>query len=151
MLTLFFIFSTTFGFAEGEIVPPKGKIKGVVLDAKTKEPVEYATVALYAYADNKLVTGTVTDYLGHFRIDLPAPGKYYLAISFIGLKAIKSEVFNVGNEPRNIQLGNFYFKANSKNLKEVEIVGKQSPIEYKIRSEERRVGKECRSRWSPYH
>ena len=24
-------------------------------------------------------------------------------------------------------------------------------IEKKIRSEERRVGKECRSRWSPYH
>ena len=23
--------------------------------------------------------------------------------------------------------------------------------EWKIRSEERRVGKECRSRWSPYH
>ena len=23
--------------------------------------------------------------------------------------------------------------------------------EYKDRSEERRVGKECRSRWSPYH
>ncbi len=145
VLTLFFIFSTTFGFAEGEIVPPKGKIKGVVLDAKTKEPVEYATVALYAYADNKLVTGTVTDYLGHFRIDLPAPGKYYLAISFIGLKAIKSEVFNVGNEPRNIQLGNFYFKANSKNLKEVEIVGKQSPIEYKIDKKVIRVDKQLTS------
>ena len=24
-------------------------------------------------------------------------------------------------------------------------------IDYKPRSEERRVGKECRSRWSPYH
>ena len=24
-------------------------------------------------------------------------------------------------------------------------------VENKIRSEERRVGKECRSRWSPYH
>ena len=24
-------------------------------------------------------------------------------------------------------------------------------INYQIRSEERRVGKECRSRWSPYH
>ena len=24
-------------------------------------------------------------------------------------------------------------------------------IEAKMRSEERRVGKECRSRWSPYH
>ena len=26
-----------------------------------------------------------------------------------------------------------------------------SSIEYSSRSEERRVGKECRSRWSPYH
>ena len=25
------------------------------------------------------------------------------------------------------------------------------PFELKLRSEERRVGKECRSRWSPYH
>ena len=25
------------------------------------------------------------------------------------------------------------------------------PQEHPIRSEERRVGKECRSRWSPYH
>ena len=26
-----------------------------------------------------------------------------------------------------------------------------SALERKLRSEERRVGKECRSRWSPYH
>ena len=26
-----------------------------------------------------------------------------------------------------------------------------SKLDYKGRSEERRVGKECRSRWSPYH
>ena len=25
------------------------------------------------------------------------------------------------------------------------------PVNIRIRSEERRVGKECRSRWSPYH
>ena len=28
-------------------------------------------------------------------------------------------------------------------------IGKRTP--YRTRSEERRVGKECRSRWSPYH
>ena len=27
----------------------------------------------------------------------------------------------------------------------------QSPLILQVRSEERRVGKECRSRWSPYH
>ena len=26
-----------------------------------------------------------------------------------------------------------------------------TPLERRLRSEERRVGKECRSRWSPYH
>ena len=28
---------------------------------------------------------------------------------------------------------------------------KPSDINFMVRSEERRVGKECRSRWSPYH
>src|SRR2546427_6749759 len=28
---------------------------------------------------------------------------------------------------------------------------RESPVEEQRRSEERRVGKECRSRWSPYH
>ena len=31
------------------------------------------------------------------------------------------------------------------------LFGKYSGSEVKLRSEERRVGKECRSRWSPYH
>ena len=32
-----------------------------------------------------------------------------------------------------------------------EINKAQTIINYLLRSEERRVGKECRSRWSPYH
>ena len=28
---------------------------------------------------------------------------------------------------------------------------KIASVKYDVRSEERRVGKECRSRWSPYH
>ena len=30
-------------------------------------------------------------------------------------------------------------------------LGNARPIIFLLRSEERRVGKECRSRWSPYH
>ena len=30
-------------------------------------------------------------------------------------------------------------------------LGDDTIVQLKIRSEERRVGKECRSRWSPYH
>ena len=37
-------------------------------------------------------------------------------------------------------------KPLKKVIKQIEKVS-----EYRFRSEERRVGKECRSRWSPYH
>ena len=36
-------------------------------------------------------------------------------------------------------------------IKESGIIGGALKNVYAIRSEERRVGKECRSRWSPYH
>jgi len=37
---------------------------------------------------------------------------------------------------------------NSKDKPKAE---QQQKVQVRIRSEERRVGKECRSRWSPYH
>ena len=36
-------------------------------------------------------------------------------------------------------------------FKEILAYGDDKNIEVGLRSEERRVGKECRSRWSPYH
>src|SRR5574337_1158356 len=36
-------------------------------------------------------------------------------------------------------------------LNQATLTGESLPVEKKARSEERRVGKECRSRWSPYH
>ena len=35
--------------------------------------------------------------------------------------------------------------------KKCSVCGVSSKAELLLRSEERRVGKECRSRWSPYH
>ena len=35
--------------------------------------------------------------------------------------------------------------------KNLHMMQKKSEAQNQIRSEERRVGKECRSRWSPYH
>ena len=55
---------------------------------------------------------------------------------------------------KNNELGgkmNYRYR-NDEEMKDsgVEWIGK-IPIQWKVRSEERRVGKECRSRWSPYH
>ena len=42
------------------------------------------------------------------------------------------------------------FQINSK-LGKIAKEGDIVIVDYNMRSEERRVGKECRSRWSPYH
>ena len=42
-------------------------------------------------------------------------------------------------------------KCKEKNIKVIGFNIGQPDIETLCRSEERRVGKECRSRWSPYH
>ena len=42
---------------------------------------------------------------------------------------------------------NYFLKVTGKEMQFVSLDGK----EITTRSEERRVGKECRSRWSPYH
>ncbi|NOX85430.1 MAG: TonB-dependent receptor, partial [Chlorobi bacterium] len=142
ILVLFFVFVINSGFAGSEAENAKGKIKGIVLEEKTKTPLEYATISLYTAGDNKLVTGTITDHLGHFKLELPAPGDYYLVISFIGLKDIKSDVFHVENPDHNIQLGNFYLSTDSKILKEVEVISKQAPIEFKTDRKVIRVDKQ---------
>ena len=47
---------------------------------------------------------------------------------------------------------NFYYDRATRTdvfMEQVSFV--QEPLVVEVRSEERRVGKECRSRWSPYH
>ena len=47
---------------------------------------------------------------------------------------------------------NNIFNTNGKNVEAIILYGSEARgTETEERSEERRVGKECRSRWSPYH
>ena len=68
--------------------------------------------------------------------------------------AIKNSIIDISSEETTKELANDF----SNYLKGGEViflygemgVGKTTFVKY-LRSEERRVGKECRSRWSPYH
>ncbi|HQL71309.1 MAG TPA: hypothetical protein PLA77_10790, partial [Bacteroidales bacterium] len=41
----------------GRDMPADGTISGQVVDAKTKQPVEYANISIYSVRDSSLVTG----------------------------------------------------------------------------------------------
>ena len=44
-----------------------------------------------------------------------------------------------------------FFTDKFLNDRREELLRSVDRFQYQLRSEERRVGKECRSRWSPYH
>lgn len=58
---------------------------GRVLDDQ-KIPVQYVTVALLSVADSSLISGTVTDEQGIFKIEVSESKPYLLAVSYVGYK-----------------------------------------------------------------
>ena len=52
---------------------------------------------------------------------------------------------------RSIKKGPFVAPELIKRVEEMNKTGEKKVLKTWSRSEERRVGKECRSRWSPYH
>ena len=78
----------------------------------------------------------IADILSHWRGLLIA----------IVLGAVLLGAFSYTRSYRNMQNMQNMQSQEAENTSEDEMT-----IEEKLRSEERRVGKECRSRWSPYH
>ena len=81
-----------------------------------------------------------------------------LKAGIVGLPNVgKSTLFNALTRSRKAEAANYPFCTIDPNIGVV-IVPDERPYALQaiaktkvVRSEERRVGKECRSRWSPYH
>ncbi|PZX17431.1 outer membrane receptor protein involved in Fe transport [Breznakibacter xylanolyticus] len=108
-----------------------GTIRGLVIDANSGEPIEYATIAVYD-AQNNVVTGTVTDVKGVFKVSGLNWGVYHLQLSFMGYDAHRVENLSVTNDKPSHNLGTVRLAANTEKLNEVEVVAERKQFEYKI-------------------
>ncbi len=66
-----------------------------IVKDSTGEPVYLANVAVLNKADSSLVTGTVTDSLGQFVLNIEKPDNKFIVVSFIGFKNYVSAVSNL--------------------------------------------------------
>ncbi|TPE44024.1 TonB-dependent receptor domain-containing protein [Pontibacter mangrovi] len=94
-------------------------ILGVVVDATTKQPVAFATVALKNKADG-ILAGVNTDVAGKFTIPNVAPGEYKLFITYVGYTP-KTQPIKVPEAGESVDLGSIELAAAELALKEVEI------------------------------
>ncbi len=109
-----------------------GKISGVVTDASTSKPVEFANVVLYNSGKEKPLDGTLTDEKGSFKLKNIKNGKYKIIISFLGYKDYIADSIEISDKKLSADLGMIRFTVGAQTLKEVNVEAEQSLIETKI-------------------
>lgn len=128
--TIFFFFLTSTVFTSFGQVNGGYEITGVVVDSASKQPIEYASVAVYKKKDSLLISGSITNLNGEFVIKGVSAGKYFLKSNFIGYKTGKKPVDIVD---ASVHLGRpIELSSTSLNLPEVQITDKQNAKQVSI-------------------
>ena len=141
--TVLKIFFALNSYADG--IPDGGQVRGKVIDQKSNQPIEYATVALFSAIDSSLVTGTITDQEGNFQATKIEEGTYYIKVNFLGYEELHySELVINADNPRH-DLGRISLETSSQLLDEVVIVNERNPVEFQIDKKVISVGEQMTS------
>ncbi len=107
------------------------RLYGKVLDAKTKEPVEFAGVALMWFDKDSVIAGGLVKSNGDFALENLPFGGYRLRISFLGYKNYEQRIFvNMQNVDKD--LGNILLETDAALLKEVTVTEEKGAMTMSI-------------------
>lgn len=109
-----------------------GKVKGKIIDAETKAPMEYANVAIYRKQDSKLVTGGISTATGAFEISELPFGVYYVEANFIGFVKARIEDVKIIPNSTSVDMGTIELAVDRTKVAEVQVVAERNRVEYKI-------------------
>lgn len=109
-----------------------GRISGVVIDPETKQPVEFANVALIDPKTGKPVDGAVCDDKGKFVISKIADGTYSISVTFIGYETVDIPNVVIAPKKQDIVLGEIKLATSAKLLNEVVVEGQKQLIEERV-------------------
>jgi len=111
---------------------PKGKITGKITDAATKNPVEYATIAIYKQGSKTPINGSTSDTKGNFSVTNLPYGEYQVTVDFIGYQHYVIDHVIINSSKTIATLNNIVISATQRQLSAVNVVGKANTIENKI-------------------
>ena len=108
-----------------------GIITGTVLDNDSKSLIEYANIVLLSIQDSSLITGTISDINGSFRMTDIQSGKYRLEVRFLGYNTSRFEI-DINSEKSMVDLGEIFIRPVALKLNDVVIQSERSPVSYQI-------------------
>ncbi|KXX70587.1 TonB-dependent receptor domain-containing protein [Flammeovirga sp. SJP92] len=112
--------------------PKIGTVSGKVIDAETKDNLEFVTIALYNARDTSFVTGASTDAQGRFKIIEVPVGKIFAKVTFIGYEEILTEPFMIKPDKKDQFLGTIALSTGAQNLDEVTVTAERDVMELGI-------------------
>ncbi|WP_407557149.1 outer membrane beta-barrel protein [Winogradskyella sp. 4-2091] len=131
--SLLLIITFSNSFAQKDI-----NIEGIVIEQGTNIPLEYATVVVKTKADNKIITGGITDTKGKFKVEVPA-GTYIISVEYI---SYKTKTFPEQTLTQNTNLGTINLALDEESLDEVMVVAERTTVEIKLDKKVYNIGKD---------
>lgn len=108
------------------------KLTGVILDSTSRQPVEFASVALIDPATNKPIDGASADDKGRFTINRVPIGEFNLLISFVGYRNKTVRSIRVVRRNDEVNVGIVNLRSDTKTLAEVTVTGQAALVEEKV-------------------
>lgn len=131
LFSLAFFFVLT-GFSQKPIT-----ISGKVIDALSKQPLEYATIVI-KNTETQKISGGITDAKGIFSVKTPA-GFYEISVEFISFKSKKYPKQNI---TKDLDLGTITLSEDSKSLDEVVIIAEKTTVDIRLDKKVFNIGKD---------
>lgn len=103
------------------------QLTGTILDKKNNTPLPFVTVTCKS-TSNKILTGSISDKNGNFKIEKLPKDSLLLSFQFIGYKTFEKKI----NLKEHNKIETIFLEENTTQLDEVEIQGETSTIIQKI-------------------
>jgi ferric enterobactin receptor len=119
-------------------------VKGKVLEFTSKNPLEYATVIIYAQKDSSIISGETTNAQGVYNITIPH-GDYFGKIEFIAYYPQVIEPFTLTSKNNILDIGMTELMINTTSLKEVQVMTSKGDMQMTLDKKIYNVGKDISS------
>ncbi len=126
-----FIFVFIFAICSFNLFAQKGIVSGRIIDSNSGQPLEYASVVVYATADSILINGTITGGSGSFKIEKLPSGLFYIRVQFLGYETLQTQGFEVISEGET-KLGDLKIQPSAQMMQEISVSGSRANSSNKL-------------------
>ncbi|WP_397363283.1 TonB-dependent receptor domain-containing protein [Olleya sp. R77988] len=123
--------------------PKIGTVTGKVLDATLNQPLPYVNI-IVKDANNKLLTGGITNDNGQFEVNQIPAGTNTISIEYLGFLP-QTKTVTISKKNKKVDLGTINLEEAATSLDEVTIVAETSTIKQKVDRKVITIGKDLQT------